>query len=165
MRFRKLKENARLCWRKYFFLGLLCVFWAGNIQAQNPVTVTILQDIDFGAFAVSGSGGTITVSSEGVRSATGGVVLLGDEYHAGLFRVEAPNGSYLNLDSGLPATLHGSSGGQMNVELDETYPAFPFNTIAPFHDFQFGATLTVGSAGETPPGAYNGSFEIVLSYD
>lgn len=165
MRPRKLKGNARLYWRKYFFSGLLFVLWAGILQAQNPVTITILQDINFGAFAVSGSGGTITVSSEGVRSATGGVVLLGDEYHAGLFRVEAPNGSYLNLDSGLPAMLNGSSGGQMNVELDETYPAFPFNTIAPFHDFQFGATLTVGSAGETPPGVYNGSFEIVLSYD
>lgn len=160
-----IKGNANLCWRRYFFLVFFSVLWAGNLQAQNPVTITIIQDVNFGAFAVSGSGGTITVSSEGVRSATGGVVLLGNDYHGGLFREEAPIGSYLNLTSGTPATLNGSNGGQMNVELNETYPAFPFNTIAPFHDFQFGAVLTVGPAGETPPGVYNGSFEIVVSYD
>lgn len=165
MQLHTIKGNANLCWRKYFFLTLFAVLWAGNLQAQNPVSITILQDVNFGAFAVSGSGGTITVSSEGVRSATGGVVLLGNDYYAGLFRVEAPNGSYLNLTGGIPATLNGSSGGQMDVELDETYPAFPFNTIAPFHDFQFGASLTVGTVGETPPGVYNGSFEIVVSYD
>ncbi len=165
MQLHTIKGNANLCWRKYFFLVFFSVLWAGNLQAQTPVTITILQDVNFGAFAVSGSGGTITVSSEGVRSATGGVVLLGNDYHAGLFRVEAPIGSNLNLTSGVPSTLNGSSGGQMNVELDETYPAFPFNTTTPFHDFQFGAALTVGLAGDTPPGAYSGSIDIIISYD
>lgn len=159
------KGNANLYGRKTFFLTLIGVFYTGILSAQNPVTITVFQNINFGAFAVSGSGGTITVSSEGERSATGGVVLIGSDYHAGLFRVEAPTGSYLNLASGVPATLNGSCGGQMNVELNDTYPAFPFNSIAPFHDFQFGATLTVGPAGETPPGAYNGSFEIIINYD
>ncbi len=142
--------------------GMLC---AGVVSSQNPVTVTVLENVNFGAFAISGGGGTITVSSQGMRSATGGVVLIGNDYNAGVLQVEAPAGTYLNLITGFPSEMTGSNGGQMIMEVGDTYPAFLFNNVAAIHNFQFGATLTIVSVGETPPGTYNGNFEIIVSYE
>ena len=154
-----------LCHRLCVTLVLYGVLWIGTSQAQNQVTITVLQDIHFGAFALTGNSGTITVSSDGLRTATGEILLLGSDYNAGLFRVEAPVGTNLNLDIGLSFILTGNNGGQLSGEMKETFPLFPFNTLASYHDFSFGATLIVGSSGETPSGTYNGSFEIVVNYD
>lgn len=157
--------GAMLCHRLGVMLLLYSVVWIGTAQAQNQATITMLQDIRFGAFALTGNSGTVTVSSDGTRTATGDILLLGNDYNAGLFRVEAPIGTNLNLNIALSFTLTGNNGGQLSGEMKETYPLFPFNTLAPYHDFSFGATLIAGSSGETPSGAYNGSFEIVVNYD
>lgn len=135
----------------------------------RPLTVSnvLTQNLNFGAFYHGSAGGTVIIYPDGSRSSTGDVVLLslGYTFSAGLFDVVAYPGTLISILVSPGATLTGSNGGTMTLQLGDTDPPNPFIiTTEPPNATQFriGGTLIVGSALANPPGNYSGMFNITL---
>ena len=130
---------------------------------QNP---QIIQDLSFGIFYSGSSGGTVTVPSVGSRTATGSVVLFtSDTGNPAILRVylERKYRTY-TITAGNLVDLTNGSGGMMELEINDFYPASPFvsGEIGDY-DFNIGGTLVVYSPAISPGGNYSGSFEIIFN--
>jgi hypothetical protein len=168
--------------RLVFLIVLILTFstsWMKSF-AQNPtdtfprdpgsITVYTVQNMSFGAFTQGTSGGTISISTSGIRSSTGSVVPLnlGVQYFQANFEIEAPAGSIISIFNGPDATLVGSNGGSMSLHISNPYPMAPFSTnaIPPARTLvSFGGTLTVGSILSALPGTYRGTFSITFNQE
>lgn len=156
-------------------------FFTGVVKAQGPtdslpsdpgavnISLSKVQDLCFGAFAIGPSGGSITISNTGMRTVTGSVIPLnfGSSFFNAVFEVDAPEGTIITIVNGPDATLTGSRGGTMTLTLGPSSPASPFTTTAvqPARTtVNVGGTLTIGSSGTSPPGQYTGSFQISMNY-
>jgi hypothetical protein len=167
---------------RIFFQRSVCLWLvfclAQGAFAQNPtdddlppdpgaISITRAQDLLFGAFSKTGSGGTVTVLNNGSRMATGGIVLLnlGQVYYPAIFEIEAPPGTIISILNGPDATLTGSNGGALTLTLGSCSPASPFTTTVASPgttSVSIGGTLTVGASN--PPGTYSGSFSVIVNY-
>ncbi len=162
------------------FIVFVGVIFSLSAKAQDPTdtlpddpaaiyTYTI-QNLQFGVFAQGGTGGTITVSNAGVRSATGSVLPLnqGGSFFQAIIDVEAANGSLISITNGANVTLNGSNGGTMTLQIGSSSPGSPFNvTVSPpvRTPIHIGGTLTVGNSGASPPGTYTGTFYITFNQE
>ena len=90
----------------------------GNASAQIAIPVTIAETtaLDHGTVTASGSLGTVTISTVGVRGVTGGVGALGSSPSQGIFSVtgEAANAFTTTMDA--TSTLSGP-GADMTATL------------------------------------------------
>jgi hypothetical protein len=143
-----------------------------EVQAQyppRPVIVTATgQELAFGAFYQGASGGTVTVSPAGARSASGSVVLLfaGFPFSPARFSIRGNPGTLITVMAGPDVILPGSNGGSLTLHIGPTSPPSPFVLTVPFPvptEFLVGGTLTVGSPASNPPGAYSGTFTIIFN--
>ncbi len=152
--------------------GLLIVAESHIAMAQEeppiPIVVTATsQNLSFGAFYHGASGGVVTITSGGLRSATGDIVLLslGYTFSAALYNVLADPGTLISLLNGPDATLSGSNGGSLILHLGDTDPASPFITSAippALNTLYIGGTLTIDNALANPPGIYSGTFDLTF---
>ncbi len=141
-----------------------------SAQPNPPRPVRIdptAQTLAFGAFYQGPSGGTVTITPMGVRSATGSIVLLnlGFPYSAALFEVHAHPGTIISILNGPDVVLAGSSGGSMTLHLGASNPVSPFVATRNFNvaiNLYIGGTLTAGPPASNPPGSYSGNFYITL---
>lgn len=143
------------------FLCFLTIPVFGQIQS-----VATIQNLGFGAFSNGGSGGTITVSSSGNRTATGSITLLnlGQPYSQALFDVLAPAGTIISITNGPDAILTGSNGGTMNLRPGNSDPASPIATDpSGTTRISLGGTLAIGNVAASPPGTYTGTFYITFN--
>lgn len=150
-------------------LLLACLNMSAQTAPPRPISVSAnpALGLRFGAFFQSISGGTVSVSPAGIRTATGGVVLasLGFVYGAAEFDITASPGTLINVVNGPDVTLTGSNGGSVTLHLGSSLPASPFVTTAvpPAYNTMFvGGTLTAGSPVANPSGAYTGTFFITF---
>lgn len=147
-------------------LLLPLALWAGHQTTLLGISVINNQGLSFGKFAAA-SAGSVTISPTGVRSATGGVVLLSsDGGAAAQFTVSGD--SSLTYDIILPAdsvvSLTAAGGQTMPVRAFASSPSGTGQLgIGGSQTLHVGATLDVGS-GQTP-GAYTGSFEVTVNYN
>lgn len=166
-----------------YIKGILAVIFIASAMACSAQTPTdtipgdpgglyvyTVQNISFGAFAHGNSGGTISISNTGTRTATGDVVPLnlGVSYFNAIFEIEAPPGAIISILNGPDATLTGSNGGSMTLSIGGSSPVSPFvNSLAPPSRTQIniGGTLTVGGSGSAPPGNYTGTIYITFNHD
>ena len=150
---------------------LLCI--AVPVQAQEPpprpviLTANPSQPLAFGAFTPGASGGTVTISPNGTRSAGGSVVLLslGYVYTPAMFYVRANMGTVLSVLVTPPAILTGSGGGTLTLQVAGSLPASPFVTTLPWPQYTtllLGGTLTIGNIASNPPGTYTGTYSVTL---
>ena len=124
----------------------------------------IIQNLSFGTFSTSNTGGTVTVPSVGSRSATGGIFLVQTDPGApGIMQVNFNNSNLVTITVGNIVNLTNGSGGLMTLQINDFYPASPFTPIPGNNDINIGGTLTVGPAASTPPGSYTGSFNITFN--
>lgn len=142
------------------------VSWAGHQLPVLAISISNLQPLVFGKFA-AGSGGTVAVSPSGVRTATGGVILLSSgSGSAASFRVSGdPN---LTYDIVLPANgvvvLNNGTGQTMPVSGFTSSPAEAGQLdLSGMQTVSIGATLNV-SAGQAA-GNYSGSFDVTVDYN
>lgn len=165
---------------KKLLVVIVVTFTSFNSYAQTPTDflpgdpgglyVYTTQNLAFGAFYHGNTGGTVIISSDGSRSVTGDVVALnlGIQYFAAIFDIEAPPGSIVSILNGPAATLTGSNGGSMILNIGSSFPTSPFSTtVSPPSRTQvtIGGTLTIGNNATTPPGTYSGTFYITFNYD
>lgn len=137
---------------------------AGSPAAAQ--TLTRSQDLSFGAFA-AGSGGTVTITPQGARTASGDVALIGNSQGSpAAFDVAgAANGTYqITLPANGTVTLTGSNGGSMTVSSFASSPSGQgqLNSLGT-QTLQVGATLGVGS--NQAPGTYSGSFAVTVVFE
>ena len=135
----------------------------------RPITVTVnmSQNLAFGAFYHFNIGGTVTINSDGSRSAAGDVVLLnlGFPYSTGLYDLVGNPGTLVSILKVPDAVLPGSNGGSMILKIGDTDPVSPFIiTIMPpgVTQLRIGGTLIVGNPLSNPPGNYTGTFDITF---
>ncbi len=158
---------------------MLC-FFSFVLFAQDPtdslpgdpgaIYAYTTQHLKFGAFTQGAGGGTVIISTAGSRSVTGSVTGLnqGVTYCQAIFEVEAPPGSIVSILNGPNATLTGSNGGTMTLQIGSSSPGSPFNTtVSPPARTQVNVagTLTVGDSSASPPGSYSGNFYITFNLE
>ena len=135
-------------------------------QPPKPIVVTVstLQHLSFGTFIQSGASGTVTVDYTGSRTATGSVILPGmfSIVTPALFQVTALPGTLITIVNGTTATLTGSNGGSIILDLGQSSKGSPFITTGSSTDVFIGGTLTVGSLAANPAGLYNGTFTVTF---
>jgi len=158
---------------KVLFVFFCILGFCGHFRAAaqemppRPVSASFIQNLAFGAFAPSGSGGTVTVSPQGIRFAVGNIVLvgLGYLYYPAIFGLEGNPGTILHPLNGPDAILPGSNGGSITLQLGTTNPGDPIIlNVAPPNQMQvtLGGSLLVGDILSNPPGYYSGSFSIMF---
>lgn len=147
---------------------ILCIL---SLKAQErpprPITVKVstLQFLQFGSFIQAGNYGTVTVDYNGIRSATGSVILPSISSSASptpaLFLVDAEPGTLITIVNDNPAFL--SNGGyQLTLTIGESSTNSPFVTQSQETRVYIGGTLEVGPLTSNPAGSYNGTFHVTF---
>lgn len=144
---------------------LLTLLLAASAQAatKTPI-VTNTSSLSFGKF-VANTGGTIVISTQGVPSATGGVLRLnGATTSAAAFSLtESGTGKSLSFTTiSLPtSTTMTSAGNSMTIN---NFVSDPANTVlgSGKTTVLVGATLQV--APNQAPGNYSGNFTVTVNY-
>lgn len=149
------------------FVCAIIFYFPANAQENPPkpitVTVSTLQNLNFGTFVLgNGSGTSVIISSEGLRSWTGDIVLISSSFSAALYAVKSIPGTLITISNGTDALLYGSNGGSMTMHIGDSYPLSPFITTSDEATVTIGGTLTVGASGANPPGIYGGSFSVTF---
>jgi hypothetical protein len=146
-------------------VALVCALMAASVCWAAVIAISNTQGLAFGKF-VAGSGGTVTVSPGGVRSASGGVVLVpSDVGTAAQFAVSGD--ANLTYAISLPAdgTVSLASGtNNMAVNAFTSSPSLTGTLGAGgTQTLSVGATLSVGSNQAT--GSYSGAFDVTVNYN
>lgn len=152
-----------------FLLGMLVFILPAEAQEKPPrpitVTVSTVQHLSFGSFIQSGTNGTVTVDYNQSRTATGSIILpnINSLFTPALFIVDAEPGTLITIVNGPAATLTGSAGGTLTLQVGPASTGNPFITRSQTTDVFIGGTLTVGPiVGANPAGVYNGTFTVTF---
>ncbi|MFN3790514.1 DUF4402 domain-containing protein [Massilia sp.] len=145
-------------------LAALCAI--GPAHAQQ-IVLSNTRSLDFGRF-VANTGGTVAISPAGLRSRTGGVVLLNSPTagQAGFNVGKSSNGSNNKaVIISLPAagtTRLSSGANSMAVGSFVNTPSSILSVPNGGMTLAVGATLTV--APNQPPGNYSGTFSLTVNF-
>jgi hypothetical protein len=109
----------------------------------------------------------VIIYPNGARSTTGSVIQanLGFSYSPAIFEVDAEPGTIVTISNGPNATLTGSSGGTMTMQIGSSSLGSPFTAtaVSPARtQIRIGGTLIVGNPLANPPGNYNGTFSVTF---
>jgi hypothetical protein len=128
------------------------------------ITVSTAQHLSFGTFIQAGTYGTVTVSYDGARSATGSIILpnMSSIVTPALFIIDAEPGTLITIFNGPPAILTGSNGGFLTLTIGEASTRSPFITSSQYTDVFIGGTLEVESLLADPAGFYSGTFQVTF---
>lgn len=159
--------NNRHLWHLILLYPILLL---SCVPAWSQVKVYPIQDFNFGTFYQGNSGGTVEISVNGTRTATGDIILMNTSFidQQAIFDIEAPAGTAISFLSGPDAILTGSNGGSVTLRVLSTEPAAPFTTtaVSPARTrFKVSGKLTIGNRITSPPGAYHGTFSITFNQE
>ena len=153
-------------------LILLLLTLSSLVKAQEPPPRPVLinvtaQTLSFGAFAHGAIGGTVSISSGGIRSSSGDIILLslGYPYSTTLYEVIANPGTIISIMNGPDVTLPGSNGGSITLTIGASDPVSPFvtSTPPPLPTYlNIGGTISIGNTAANPPGDYSGTYDITF---
>jgi hypothetical protein len=138
---------------------------AGREACAQQINLTNTRGIDFGRF-VAGTGGTVVISATGLRSRTGGVVLLNSP-SAGqaTFSVSRSSNGGANKAVIISLPANGSTrltSGSNSMAVDSFVNSTLGTVTTAGTPLSVGATLTV--AANQPAGAYSGSFPLIVNF-
>ena len=154
-------------WMPFCLLVCMLAFALHTEAQEKPprpinVTVSIARHLSFGSIIPTGTSGTVTVDCNGIISSGGNVILLSSTTSAALFLVDAEPGTLITIQNGPNINLTGSNGGTLSLQLGESSTRSPFITRSPTTEVSIGGTLTIGSLGANPAGAYSGTFTVTF---
>jgi hypothetical protein len=150
--------------RTWFIALGAAAFWlAGSGPAAAQVTLTKNSDLNFGNMVAGGSAGTVTISTAGAVSSTGGATLVPSSTSAATFTLANPiSGTSRFYFIQIPTTVTITSGANtMTVNGFQSNPP-NFGTLAAgsSRGINVGATLNVGA--NQPSGTYTGTFSLTV---
>lgn len=136
-----------------------------------PLTIAKVTDLAFGKFA-SGTGGTVTMDTAGVRGNSGGVLLAaGGSEGAATFTVTGEPDSGYAITLPATTTLNGPGGATMVLTLgSDTNAGGTITGNATAGTLNAGGTQTLSVGGSLAvaaaqtPGAYLGTFAATVAY-
>ena len=149
---------------------------AAPVQATNdsdgralilvPLTLTKIEDLDFGAVIPSGSAGTVTINAAtGARTFSGGVTGVASDagFRAYFGGAGSPNQQVIVAIS--PPTDLVSAGGDLIPVMGLTLDGPPMRTIDPIaRTFFVGVGGTLQIAANQPEGEYSAEFWVTALY-
>jgi hypothetical protein len=132
-----------------------------------PITIenTGPTPINFGTLSRSSVEGYVTISAEGVRTASGGAsVLISSDFSAAPFSVTGDNSATFSITLPANGTVELTrSGGSEKMPVDDfTHNSTLTLSTSGTAIFNVGATLTVNE--DQVPGEYTGSFSVTVAY-
>lgn len=133
----------------------------------TPIQISKTQDLDFGSIAAASAADEVVMSPTGVRSATSGSVILIAAFpgEQAIFTVTGEPSYAFNItlpgDNDVTIT---SGANSMAVKTFISDPASPSSLDATGSaTLNVGATLYVGAT--QAPGAYTGTFDVIVAYE
>lgn len=147
--------------------ALLAVASLGTAATAQSFVTT--ENLSFGAF-VGGTGGTITISPAGIRTAGGDVTLMTigrfSQGSAASFDLTGDaNATYqISLPSDNTVTLIGSQGGSMPMSAFTSSP-LGGGQLSPAGNQAVHVGATLGVANSQVPGSYSGNFSVTAVFE
>lgn len=134
---------------------------AGLSTAQN-IFVSAEQELSFGDFYFSGkSGGTVSISNEGIWSSTGNVHQISSTYQPAGFIISTDSRTPVKIQveapTRIPTNAEGKSISLTLNEVDTMYHSVQEGS--PVHVF-LGGTLKIDPEAVSSPGGYSGNISI-----
>ena len=149
--------------------------FSGDAQVSmvTPLSFIEVDNLDFGRIIPSTTAGTVTLSPTNVRTATGGIVLVGNDFQAARFagmgrvlqrvRIRITPNTITLTGPGPAMTVTNFTidpqGTLLQIGGSQNYRILPLNGI---FWFNVGARLSVGA--NQPAGVYSGTFNATLDY-
>ena len=162
------KRSAAMksCLSRILASAVLAFMAAPVSGAPQNIEIENVQSLSFGSF-VAGNGGSVTISTDGNRSAGGGVVLIrSSQGTAAQFTVSGdPNATYtIQLPGNDFVSLTGP-GIDMFINNFLSTPSGAEGQLGAggSQGLSVGGTLNVGS--DQAPGSYSGTFSVTVSYN
>jgi hypothetical protein len=165
------KIKRRIIWVLNCFVMLFIhVDLNGQEMPPRPVSVYLEQNLRFGALSVGISGGTVTVTHYGTRSATGDIVLVnfGFSCTQAIFEIEGERGAIIHILPVSDALLIGNNGGTMTAQINDFQPGDPVILTEQFPgrtQVNLGGVLIVGNLLANPLGDYTGTFQVTFAQE
>lgn len=137
-----------------------------NARLIKPLTLTALQNLNFGTIVMGDGTYTDVVSinqAGSVSCGTSGKLSCSGSPMAASYRVTGTQGQVVTISSSAPSfALTGSNGG--TLEFVPSYPASLTlgNSGSPGNDFSVGGSITISNG--TTDGVYAGEIDIQVSY-
>lgn len=158
----------RLLLSFFLFISAIILYIPANAQEQPPKPILVIstaQYLSFGIFIQNGAYGTVTVTPNGVRSATGSIILpmMSSVITPALFDVEAIPGTIITIQPIPNASLTTSNGvDPIILVIDAFSYQSPLITTGVNTEVRIGGTLIVNSLTANPAGAYSGTFSVTF---
>jgi len=144
-----------------------------QIAIVRPLSFIEVDQLDFGSVVPSNAVSRVTLTPTGVRTATGGAVLVGNDHQSARFagmgavlqrvRIRITPNSILLTGPGPAMTVDNwtidPQGTLLQLGASSNYLILPLNGV---FWFRVGARLTVGA--NQPAGLYSGTFDATLDY-
>lgn len=158
----KFSMNKNLGGKLLFLIFSFMVALTSSVQAA-PLTVTVVDTLDFGLFTPGTNGGTVSFPANGNVSATGDVILLGSE-QKGQVTIQANDGDSVTVTVSTDKVGHVSTSAEMNFIGNCIGPGgslgtdqCTFTATGGVDTVSVGAVLTVGTNATQNGGHYSGT--------
>jgi hypothetical protein len=136
----------------------------------TPINITKSSDLVFGSFAAGAALGTVTVSPNGTRAVSGGVVALGGSPTAARFDVTGQSGLNYSITFGGSANLSDGSNNMAFTRISDLTASAATSGDVSSGTLTGGAqSIFVGGvlsvAANQPAGTYTGSISATVEYN
>lgn len=130
-----------------------------------PLTVTKLDDMDFGYVSVTTAGTAVLEPNAGTFSTTGGVVPVGGSPHCALFVGASKDSAVVNIKvPNKPSTLTRVGGTETMTVTNFTLQGQSKRALAKAASFTFRVGGTLNVAAAQVEGVYVGTFDVTVQY-
>lgn len=144
-----------------------------EITVVRPLSFVIDDNLDFGSVIPSNVAGVVTMTPTGARTATNGIIIVGNGHKAASFAGQGTFNQRVDISLGANSIFINGPGPRMRVRtfvigstptaILTTAPArFRIGAVNGIFFFPIGATLEVGA--NQAPGFYTGTWSITLNY-
>lgn len=128
---------------------------------RTAVTSSEAQQMNFGAIDSNATGGTVTLTTSGTASSTGGLVLSANKSQGKITIVADPNTTLTISIANGSLTGPGTAMAVNNFTTDPAIPTVPTGTTGSI-TLNVGADLVVGA--NQKEGAYAGTYDVTINY-
>lgn len=141
-----------------------------EVELAVPVTAVETELLNFGKILPEASGGTVLITPNGERTASGGIVLMDETYSAGRFTIAGVPNSLVSILLPQTAQKLNLANGNSEVSVDGFTSNVPVGGQVIRNsdgkaEIGIGATLYIGNGLNNPAGYYTGTYEVVFMYN